>query len=236
MTLGHGPSAAGFATLKLVSGDTLSLTPAMGWNSYDSFGGSVTEQETMDAATTLKAKLQPFGWNAVVVDYLWYDGAQIIDASVRYLPSPKRFASPPEHWGSNPSPTESTPSASSLASTSCAAFPERASRRSSADAPSVRPGAEKAEVEEAVGRVKAGYPSSVREKVGVPPSRPFRHIVAIEGSSPSCDLGLGAARTSIVRCVTQSALGAPLDLQRALRHFDDDRARHFPEPLSKPHW
>ena len=86
-------SGSASATLTLVSGNTLSLTPAMGWNSYDSFGGGVTEQETMDAATVLKAKLQPFGWNTVVVDYLWYDGEQLIDANGRYLPSPRRFPS-----------------------------------------------------------------------------------------------------------------------------------------------
>lgn len=81
------------ATLVLVSQDTLSLTPPMGWNSYDSFGGSVTEQETLDAADALKAILQPYGWSAVVVDYLWYDGEQLIDANGRYLPSPRRFPS-----------------------------------------------------------------------------------------------------------------------------------------------
>ena len=86
-------SGSARATLTLVSGDTLSLTPAMGWNSYDSFGGSVNEQETMDAAAALKATLQPFGWSYVVVDYLWYDGEQLIDANGRYLPSTSRFPS-----------------------------------------------------------------------------------------------------------------------------------------------
>lgn len=87
------PLGSASATLVLVSGDTLSLTPPMGWNSYDSFGGSVTEQETMAAAEALKAHLQPHGWNYVVVDYLWYDQEQVIDANGRYLPSPRRFPS-----------------------------------------------------------------------------------------------------------------------------------------------
>lgn len=77
------------ATVTLVSGDTLSLTPPTGWNSYDSFGGGVTEQEVLDAARALKTHLQPFGWNTVVVDYLWYDGEQVIDSNGRYLPSRK---------------------------------------------------------------------------------------------------------------------------------------------------
>lgn len=81
------------ATLTLVSGDTLSLTPPLGWNSYDSFGGGVTEKEVLDAAQALKTHLQPFGWNYVVVDYLWYDREQLIDSDGRYLPSPSRFPS-----------------------------------------------------------------------------------------------------------------------------------------------
>ncbi len=81
------------ATLTLVAGDTLSLTPPMGWNSYDSFGGSVTEQEVLAAAQTMKTQLQPFGWSYVVVDYLWYDGEQLIDSNGRFLPSPSRFPS-----------------------------------------------------------------------------------------------------------------------------------------------
>ena len=59
--------------LSLVVGDTLALTPPMGWNSYDSFGGGVTEAEVIAAAQAQAAQLQPFGWNYVVVDYLWFD-------------------------------------------------------------------------------------------------------------------------------------------------------------------
>jgi alpha-galactosidase len=81
------------AMLTLVSGETLSITPPLGWNSYDSFGGTVTEEETLSAARALKTRLQPFGWSYVVVDYLWYDGEQDIDGSGRYLPSPARFPS-----------------------------------------------------------------------------------------------------------------------------------------------
>jgi hypothetical protein len=80
-------------TLTIVSGSTLSLTPPMGWNSYDSFGGGVTEAEVIAAATAQRAQLQPYGWNYVVVDYLWYDPTQIIDANGRYLPDPGRFPS-----------------------------------------------------------------------------------------------------------------------------------------------
>ncbi len=80
-------------TLNLVSGGPLSRTPVMGWNSYDSFGATVTESEVMAAAQGMSAQLQPFGWNTVVVDYLWFDNEQLTDANGRYLPSPSRFPS-----------------------------------------------------------------------------------------------------------------------------------------------
>jgi alpha-galactosidase len=79
--------------LTLVVGDTLALTPPMGWNSYDSFGGGVTEAEVLAAATAQAAQLQPFGWNYVVVDFLWFDPEQTIDANGRFLPSITRFPS-----------------------------------------------------------------------------------------------------------------------------------------------
>jgi alpha-galactosidase len=80
-------------TFSLVSGDTLAQTPPMGWNSYDSFGGGVTEAEVLAAAEAQKAQLQPYGWNYVVVDYLWFDSEQAVDANGRYLPSKGRFPS-----------------------------------------------------------------------------------------------------------------------------------------------
>src|SRR4051812_19510771 len=55
------------ATYTLIVGETLGLTPPMGWNSYDSFGASVTEQDMMDEAQAVKKQLQPFGWNSVVI-------------------------------------------------------------------------------------------------------------------------------------------------------------------------
>jgi alpha-galactosidase len=88
-------NAAGTATgaLTLVSSDTLSQTPPMGWNSFDSFGSTVTEAEMIAAAKAQKARLQPFGWNYVVLDYLWFDPEQMIDFNGRYVPSPTRFPS-----------------------------------------------------------------------------------------------------------------------------------------------
>jgi alpha-galactosidase len=48
-------------------------TPPMGWNSYDAFGDSVTEDEVMANASYVKDKLRPHGWNYIVIDFRWYD-------------------------------------------------------------------------------------------------------------------------------------------------------------------
>ena len=60
------------AVYTITVGDTLALTPPMGWNSYDSFGAGVMEQEFLDAAAAVKTTLAPYGWNTVVIDYLWF--------------------------------------------------------------------------------------------------------------------------------------------------------------------
>jgi MYXO-CTERM domain-containing protein len=74
----------------------------MGWNSYDSYGSSVTEGEALSAAQAMKAQLQPFGWNAVVVDFLWFDPEQVTDANGRYLPSSSKFPSATGSQGFKP--------------------------------------------------------------------------------------------------------------------------------------
>jgi MYXO-CTERM domain-containing protein len=81
------------ATLTLSSGSTIALTPPLGWNSYDSFGSSVTESDVLAAAQAMKSQLQPFGWNTVVVDFLWFDPEDNVDANGRFLPSPSKFPS-----------------------------------------------------------------------------------------------------------------------------------------------
>ena len=45
----------------------------MGWNSYDAFGASVTEDEMLANAAYMKAKLLPHGYDVCVVDYRWSD-------------------------------------------------------------------------------------------------------------------------------------------------------------------
>jgi hypothetical protein len=81
------------STITLTSGSTMALTPPMGWNSYDSYGGNVTETQYLANAQALKTTLTPFGWNAAVIDYHWYDPEDLTDANGRWLPSPSRFPS-----------------------------------------------------------------------------------------------------------------------------------------------
>ena len=86
-------SGSATAALTLTAGSTLALTPPMGWNSYDSFGANVTESDVKAAAQAMKTLLQPSGWNTVVIDYLWYDPEQTIDANGRWLPSKSKYPS-----------------------------------------------------------------------------------------------------------------------------------------------
>lgn len=78
--------------------------PPMGWNSWDCFGASVTEDEVMANAEYLARHLLPHGWDTVVVDIQWYEadpgleGYQhvsrpTLDAWGRPLPAPERFGS-----------------------------------------------------------------------------------------------------------------------------------------------
>jgi hypothetical protein len=50
------------------------LTPPMGWNSYNCFGSAVHENEVKANADYMAKYLKPYGWQYVVVDFLWsYD-------------------------------------------------------------------------------------------------------------------------------------------------------------------
>lgn len=84
------------------------LTPPRGWNSWDCYYSSVTEQEVMQNARYMHQNLLDYGWEYVVVDIRWYcdhpslgggwynqQGTQgyVLDEYGRYLPSPRRFPS-----------------------------------------------------------------------------------------------------------------------------------------------
>jgi alpha-galactosidase len=51
---------------------TLAATPPMGWNSWDSFGESVSEADIRANAKWMAEHLKNFGWQYIVVDMGWY--------------------------------------------------------------------------------------------------------------------------------------------------------------------
>lgn len=83
--------------------------PALGWNSYDAFGDTVTEAQVLDNARYIKDHLKRAGYNLAVVDFRWYDpnstgidadmnskrvGAKLaMDAYGRLQPAENRFPS-----------------------------------------------------------------------------------------------------------------------------------------------
>lgn len=50
----------------------VAVTPPMGWNSWDSYGESVNEQDIRANAEVMARRLKSFGWRYVVVDMGWY--------------------------------------------------------------------------------------------------------------------------------------------------------------------
>ena len=59
-------------TVKLVVGDKIALTPPMGWNSWNVFGGGVDQKKVMAAADAMIASgLADHGWCYVNIDDFW---------------------------------------------------------------------------------------------------------------------------------------------------------------------
>jgi alpha-galactosidase len=80
----------------------LAPTPPMGWNSWDSYGLTVTEAEYKANVAWFHRHLQPLGWQYVVVDEGWYlrnpgqKGSEqgfVLDAEGRYIVADNRFPS-----------------------------------------------------------------------------------------------------------------------------------------------
>ncbi|MBV9226273.1 MAG: alpha-galactosidase, partial [Acidobacteriaceae bacterium] len=84
----------------LLPAQTLAPTPPMGWNSWDSYGLSVTQDEFKANAEYLAKNLLRYGWEYAVVDEGWYlqnpEGKAgtfrfTTDANGRYTPALNRF-------------------------------------------------------------------------------------------------------------------------------------------------
>jgi hypothetical protein len=88
-------------------------TPPMGWNSWDCYGTTVTEDEVLANAEFMGEHLLPHGWDTVVVDIAWSDPSArahgynaeaplAVDAYGRPQPAPNRFASAADGAGFGP--------------------------------------------------------------------------------------------------------------------------------------
>ena len=82
----------------------LAPTPPMGWNSWDSFGTGVTENEVKANADYMAKNLAKYGWQYIVVDIQWSEpnpqthgyrpnAELVMDANGRLMPAPNRFPS-----------------------------------------------------------------------------------------------------------------------------------------------
>ncbi|KAL4193344.1 hypothetical protein AMTRI_Chr06g176400 [Amborella trichopoda] len=80
------------------------LSPPRGWNSYDAYSWIISEEEFLENARIASEKLLNYGYEYVVVDYLWYRrlengsssnalGFDVIDEWGRPTPDPKRWPS-----------------------------------------------------------------------------------------------------------------------------------------------
>lgn len=87
--------------------------PPMGWNSWDSYGTTVTEDEVLANARFMAEHLLPVGWDTLVIDIDWYDPTArahgyndnaplILDEFGRQLPDPVRFPSAADGKGFGP--------------------------------------------------------------------------------------------------------------------------------------
>jgi hypothetical protein len=101
--------ASAFAALALFAGaafaqPVLAPTPPMGWNSWDSFGTGVTEDEVKANADYMAKHLARYGWQYIVVDIQWSEPNPkthgyrpntdlVMDPTGRLIPAPNRFPS-----------------------------------------------------------------------------------------------------------------------------------------------
>ena len=91
----------------------LAPTPPMGWNSWDSYGTTINEQNFRSSAEWVAAHLKPAGYEYVTIDEAWFDDNPPADGSApktphlldqygRYIPSPNRFPSAANGMGFTP--------------------------------------------------------------------------------------------------------------------------------------
>mgnify|MGYP003579417446 CR=1 FL=1 len=87
--------------------------PPMGWNSWDAFGTTVTEDQILQQAEVMATRHKPLGWQYLTVDIQWYQppsqghsyevGARLtMDAYGRLQPATEKFPSAVASQGFKP--------------------------------------------------------------------------------------------------------------------------------------
>lgn len=83
----------------------LAPTPPMGWNSWDAYGLTITEEQFKANVAWFDQHLKEYGWKYVVIDEGWYlqhpenagtkgaDQGYTMDKNGRYIPAPNRYPS-----------------------------------------------------------------------------------------------------------------------------------------------
>lgn len=64
----------------------IAKTPPMGWNSWDCYGATVTEEEVKGNAEYMANNLKEFGWEYVVIDIQWYEPGAVSSAYRPFVP------------------------------------------------------------------------------------------------------------------------------------------------------
>lgn len=93
--------------------DEFAIYPPMGWNSWDVYGASVTEEEVRKNAEYMAKNLKQYGWEYVVVDIQWYEPKAHscyynafteleMDEYSRLIPAENRFPSSENGQGFKP--------------------------------------------------------------------------------------------------------------------------------------
>jgi hypothetical protein len=91
----------------------LAATPPMGWNSWDGYGTTITEDQFKANVDWFARNLKPFGWQYVVVDMEWFvtnpaaagnskTSQFSMDGYGRYIPAVNRFPSSANDAGFKP--------------------------------------------------------------------------------------------------------------------------------------
>lgn len=93
--------------------NSMAKTPPMGWNSWDCYGASVTEEAIRGNAEYMARHMKPFGWEYIVCDIQWYEPCAKsteynhfypleMDQYSRLIPAVNRFPSAKDGAGFGP--------------------------------------------------------------------------------------------------------------------------------------